>query len=216
MRIKAAYRIFVVFCGVALAATAAARADTLNLVGLGDSLMAGYELAPADAFPVRLEAALKDKGHDVVIANAGVSGDTSTGGLARLDWSVPNGTHAVLLELGANDALRGISPEETRRNIDTIIMRLKDRGIVVLLIGIVSPPNMGDAYAEKFNRIYPDLSKQHDVPLYPFFLDGVALQPELDIGDGMHPNRDGVNVMVSRFLPFAEDLISNISVNIND
>ncbi|MEX3011742.1 arylesterase [Hoeflea sp. TYP-13] len=216
MKIKAAYRIFVVFCGVALGLVGAARAETLNIVGFGDSLMAGYELAPSDAFPSRLEAALKEKGYDVVIANAGVSGDTSTGGLARLDWSIPDGTHAVLLELGANDALRGISPEKTRQNIDEMITRLKERGIVVLLIGIVSPPNMGDDYAEKFNRIYPELSKQHGVPLYPFFLDGVALQPDLDIGDGMHPNPDGVNVMVSRFLPFAEDLIGNIPVKVNE
>ena len=216
MKIKATARYFVVFCAMTLAAIATARADTVNIVGLGDSLMAGYELPPADAFPVRLEEALKAKGYNVTIANAGVSGDTSSGGLARLDWSVPDGTDAVLLELGANDALRGISPEETRRNIDEMITRLKDRDIAVLLIGIVSPPNMGDDYAAKFNRIYPELSQQHQVPLYPFFLDGVALQPELDIGDGMHPNPDGVAVMVSRFLPFAEDLISNMAVKIND
>jgi acyl-CoA thioesterase-1 len=215
MKIKAAAGILVVFCSLALAATVAARAETINIVGFGDSLMAGYELAPSDAFPVQLEAALREKGHNVSIANAGVSGDTSTGGLARLDWSVPDGTHAVLLELGANDALRGISPEETQRNIDEMITRLKDRGIAVLLVGILAPPNMGDEYGDRFNRIYPDLAARHDVPLYPFFLDGVALQPELDIGDGMHPNAKGVAVMVSRFLPFAEDLIGNMPVKIN-
>ena len=215
MKIKAAAGILVAFCSLALAATAPVRAETINIVGFGDSLMAGYELAPSDAFPVQLEAALREKGHDVSIANAGVSGDTSTGGLARLDWSVPDGTHAVLLELGANDALRGISPQETQRNIDEMITRLKDRGIAVLLVGILAPPNMGDDYGDKFNRIYADLAAQHDVPLYPFFLDGVALQPELDIGDGMHPNAKGVAVMVSRFLPFAEDLISNMPVKNN-
>ena len=215
MKIKAAAGILVAFCSLALAATAPVRAETINIVGFGDSLMAGYELAPSDAFPVQLEAALREKGHDVSIANAGVSGDTSTGGLARLDWSVPDDTHAVLLELGANDALRGISPQETQRNIDEMITRLKDRGIAVLLVGILAPPNMGDDYGDKFNRIYADLAAQHDVPLYPFFLDGVALQPELDIGDGMHPNAKGVAVMVSRFLPFAEDLISNMPVKNN-
>lgn len=215
MKIKAAAGILVAFCSFALAATAPVRAETINIVGFGDSLMAGYELAPSDAFPVQLEAALREKGHDVSIANAGVSGDTSTGGLARLDWSVPDDTHAVLLELGANDALRGISPQETQRNIDEMITRLKDRGIAVLLVGILAPPNMGDDYGDKFNRIYADLAAQHDVPLYPFFLDGVALQPELDIGDGMHPNAKGVAVMVSRFLPFAEDLISNMPVKNN-
>lgn len=215
MKIKAAAGILVAFCSLALAATAPVRAETINIVGFGDSLMAGYELAPSDAFPVQLEAALRENGHDVSIANAGVSGDTSTGGLARLDWSVPDGTHAVLLELGANDALRGISPEETQRNIDEMITRLKDRGIAVLLVGILAPPNMGDDYGDRFNRIYADLAARHDVPLYPFFLDGVALQPELDIGDGMHPNAKGVAVMVSRFLPFAEDLISNMPVKIN-
>lgn len=216
MKIKAATRILVAFCGIVLATAMPVRAETINIVGFGDSLMAGYELPPSDAFPVQLEEALREKGHDVAIANAGVSGDTSTGGLARLDWSVPDGTHAVLLELGANDALRGISPQETRRNLDEMITRLKDRGIAVLLIGILSPPNMGDSYAEEFNRIYPELSARHDVPLYPFFLDGVALQPELDIGDGMHPNAKGVSVMVTRFLPFAEDLIRNMPVKIND
>ena len=216
MKIKAASRILLAFCGMALAATVSVRAETINIVGFGDSLMAGYELAPSDAFPVQLEAALRERGHDVSVANAGVSGDTSTGGLARLDWSVPEGTDAVLLELGANDALRGISPAQTRRNLDEMISRLKDRGIAVLLVGIVSPPNMGDSYAQKFNRIYPDLAASHDVPLYPFFLDGVALQPGLDIGDGMHPNAEGVAVMVSRFMPYAEDLISNMPVKIND
>ncbi|MDA4845519.1 arylesterase [Hoeflea poritis] len=211
MIIKAAIRIFVIFCGLALFTAAPARADTVNIVGLGDSLMAGYELDPSDAFPTRLEAALREKGYDVKIANAGVSGDTSSGGLARLDWSVPDGTDAVLLELGANDALRGISPEQTRANIDEIIGRLKDRDIAVLLVGMLSPPNMGDDYAQKFNSIYPELSQEHGIGLYPFFLDGVAAQPSLVLSDGMHPNPKGVEIMVDRFLPLAEALIVNIS-----
>ena len=191
----------------------AARADTLNIVGFGDSLMAGYEpvpLSPSDAFPIKLEAALKANGHDIAIANAGVSGDTSSGGLSRLDWSVPDGTHAVLLELGANDALRGISPEKTRENLDMMIGKLKERGIAVLLIGMLSPPNMGSDYQARFDRIYPELAETHGVALYPFFLDGVAAQSGLDIGDGMHPNPKGVDIMVERFLPYAETLIAEI------
>lgn len=207
MKIKAAVRILAVFCAVILAATGALRAETISIVGLGDSLMAGYELPPSDAFPTKLERALIDKGYDVSITNAGVSGDTSSGGLARLEWSVPDGTDAVLVELGGNDALRGIGPDQTRANIDALITRLKERGIAVLLVGMLAPPNMGDDYGEAFNRIYPELSQQHDVPLYPFFLDGVAAETGLDIGDGMHPNARGVDVMVARFLPYAEDLI---------
>ena len=210
MKNKAMPGILALFCGLLLVVSGAARADTLNIVGFGDSLMAGYELSPSDAFPVKLEAALKANGHDIAIANAGVSGDTSSGGLSRLDWSVPDGTHAVLLELGANDALRGISPEKTRENLDMMIGKLKERGIAVLLIGMLSPPNMGSDYQAQFDRIYPELAETHGVALYPFFLDGVAAQSGLDIGDGMHPNPKGVDIMVERFLPYAETLIAEI------
>ncbi|MCY6383330.1 arylesterase [Hoeflea prorocentri] len=210
MKIKAAVQIFAIFCSMILLASATVRAETVSIVGLGDSLMAGYELPPADAFPSKLEQALVDKGYDISVTNAGVSGDTSSGGLARLDWSVPDGTDAVLVELGANDALRGIGPDQTRANIEAMITRLKERGIAVLLVGMLSPPNMGADYAEAFNRIYPELSRQHGVPLYPFFLDGVAAETGLDIGDGMHPNAKGVDVMVARFLPYAEELIAAV------
>lgn len=211
MTIKVACRIFILFCCFSFAAGSIARADTLQIVGFGDSLMAGYELAPSDAFPVKLEAALKAEGYDVAISNAGVSGDTSTGGLARIDWSVPEGTDAVLLQLGANDALRGLSPENTRQNLDAMIAGLQKRGIAVLLVGMLAPPNMGDDYAERFNTIYPQLAEARAVPLYPFFLDGVAAQSGLDIGDGMHPNPKGVDIMVARFLPYAEELIASIN-----
>lgn len=211
MKIKAALAIFATFWGLALLSQSIARAETVAIVGFGDSLMAGYELAPEDAFPAKLEVALKDKGHDVTIANASVSGDTTSGGLARLDWSVPDGTDAVLLELGANDALRGISPEKTRANLDAMISRLKERGIEVLLVGMLAPPNMGDDYAAGFDTIYPDLAQSHDIALYPFFLDGVAAETGLDIGDGMHPNAKGIDIMVERFLPYAETLIDTVS-----
>lgn len=211
MKIKAALTIFATFWGLLLVSINTANAETVTIVGFGDSLMAGYELSPSYAFPARLEIALKDKGYDVAIANASVSGDTTSGGLARLDWSVPDGTDAILLELGANDALRGISPEKTRANLDAMIARLKDRGIEVLLVGMLSPPNMGTDYATRFDKIYPELAKTHEIALYPFFLDGVAAETGLDIGDGMHPNEKGIDIMVDRFLPYAETLIDNIS-----
>lgn len=210
MKIKVMSAFFAVFWCFSLQASGTAWSQTVNIVGLGDSLMAGYQLPPEDAFPVKLEAALRSRGYDVAIANAGASGDTSSGGLARLDWSVPEGTDAVLLELGGNDALRGISPEQTRDNLDSMIRRLKERDIEVLLIGMLAPPNMGPDYANRFNGIFPELAEAHDVPLYPFFLDGVAAQPGLDLGDGIHPNGKGVDIMVERFLPHAERFLRAI------
>ncbi len=204
-------RIGVLFTIVLLFGTSAAMARTIQLVGLGDSLMAGYELPSELAFAARLEKALRDKGHEVNIINAGVSGDTSADGLARLDWSVADGTDGVILELGANDALRGLPPAETRKNIDAIIMRLKERNIAVLLIGILAPPNMGPDYQQQFNSIYPDLAAKYDLDLYPFFLDGVALDPKLQLKDGMHPNGEGTQVMAKRVLPMAEKFLGKIA-----
>jgi len=183
---------------------AAAIADTYRIVGFGDSLMAGYQLSPGESFPEKLEAALKAKGHDVVIANAGVSGDTSSGGLARLDWSVPDDTDLVILELGANDMLRGIAPEITARNLEEMVARLKARDIDVLLAGMVAAPNLGAAYGDAFNGIYPKLAEKHGLQLYPFFLDGVATQAKLLLADGMHPNAQGVDRMVEGVLPMVE------------
>jgi acyl-CoA thioesterase-1 len=185
----------------AMMVAAAAQARTIMLVGFGDSLMAGYQLPPGDGFPEKLQAALKAKGFDVSVANAGVSGDTTTGGLARIDWSVPDGTDGVILELGANDALRGIAPEESEKNLDQMITRLKERGIAVFLAGMMAPPNMGADYAARFNPIYEKLAKKHGLTLYPFFLDGVVLDASLKIEDGMHPNTKGVEVMVRKMEP---------------
>lgn len=193
-----------------IALSATARAETISLVGFGDSLMAGYQLPPEDAFPARLEKALKEKGLDVTVANAGVSGDTSSGGLARIDWSIPDGTKGVILELGANDALRGIPPEETRKNIEAMIARLKERGIAVLLAGMMAPPNMGADYAARFNPIYPDLAEKYGLELYPFFLDGVVTDAALKLEDGMHPNDNGVGVMVEKALPTVERFIATL------
>lgn len=172
-----------------------------KIVILGDSLSAGYQLAQGEGFPERLQAALKDEGLDVEIIGAGVSGDTTSGGLSRLDWSVPEGTDGVILELGANDALRGLPPKTSRENLDNMIVRLKERGIEVLLAGMLAPPNMGEAYEKEFNGIFSELSEKHNLLLYPFFLDGVLTKSDLLLEDGIHPNAKGVNVMTYRILP---------------
>ncbi|TCS02233.1 arylesterase [Rhizobium sp. BK418] len=188
-----------------------AEARTITLVGFGDSLMAGYQLPPGEGFPEKLQTALKANGIDVSITNAGVSGDTTTGGLARIDWSIPDGTDGVILELGANDALRGIPPEQSEKNLDQMISRLKERGIAVLLAGMMAPPNMGADYAERFNPIYQQLAEKHGVELYPFFLDGVVLDAGLKLDDGMHPNSKGVDVMVEKMAPAVTKFVDTIS-----
>lgn len=209
MSFKAGLLHFIVMVGLVTGAgMARAQEERLQLVGFGDSLMAGYQLAPSESYTAQLEAALKARGHDVIITNAGVSGDTTSGGLSRIDWSVPDGTDGVILELGANDALRGIAPEQSEKNLDAILARLKERNIPVLLAGILAPPNMGGAYAERFNPIYQRLAAKYGVPLYPFFLDGVVTVNGLQLEDGMHPNAKGVGVMVERSLPAVESFIA--------
>lgn len=210
MRFKVAALHFAVIV-FSLIFVTAAEARTINLVGFGDSLMAGYQLSPGDGFPEKMQAALRAEGLDVAIANAGVSGDTTTGGLARIDWSVPDGTDGVILELGANDALRGIAPEESERNLDQMIARLKARGIAVLLAGMLAPPNMGPDYAARFNPIYQKLAEKHGVPLYAFFLDGVVLDAGLKLEDGMHPNAKGVDIMVEKMQPAVTKFVETIS-----
>ncbi len=196
--------------GTVQAQTPAAGAKPLKVVVLGDSLSAGYGLPAAAAFPARLQTALRAKGIAVDIDNAGVSGDTSSGGLGRLDWSVPGGTDAVIVELGANDALRGVDPDLTRKALGEIIQRLQARHISVLLCGMLAPPNYGADYAARFNAIYPDLAKQFGVPLYPFFLDGVAADAALNQADGMHPTAAGVDRIVERILPAVEAFLGGI------
>jgi acyl-CoA thioesterase I len=182
----------------------------IKMVVLGDSLSAGLGLPAAAAFPARLQKALKDRGIDVDMVNAGVSGDTSSGGRDRLDWSVPEGTQAVIVELGANDALRGIDPAITRQALTDIVRRLKARGIAVMLCGMLAPPNFGSDYAARFNTIYPDLAKAFDVPLYPFFLAGVAADPKLNQADGIHPTAEGVDIIVQNMLPMVETFLGPI------
>jgi len=196
---------------VAFAGDVRAAADRpVKIVVLGDSLSAGLGL-PADAvFPARLAQALNAKGIAVSVANAGVSGDTASGGLGRLDWSVPEGTGAVIVELGANDALRGIDPKLTKTALDTVLNKLKERHIAVLLAGMEAPRNMGSDYVRAFDAIYPALASTHPVAFYPFFLDGVATDPNLNQGDGLHPNAAGVDVIVARMLPQVEELIARV------
>jgi acyl-CoA thioesterase-1 len=192
-------------------ARAAANPRPIKIVVLGDSLSAGLGLPASSAFPQRLQKTLESKGIAVDIINAGVSGDTSSGGRDRLDWSVPDDTQAVILELGANDALRGTDPAVTRSALSDILTRLKARGIAVLLCGMVAPPNYGSDYSARFNAIYPDLAKSFGVPLYPFFLEGVAADAKLNQADGLHPTAEGVDVIVGNILPTVQAFLGTIS-----
>ncbi|TGV09200.1 arylesterase [Mesorhizobium sp. M8A.F.Ca.ET.173.01.1.1] len=203
-RFAAGLIVFLAICG----AISSARAEPFKIVGFGDSLMAGFGLGPGQGFTDKLQAALRARGHNVTVADAGVSGDTSSGGLARLDWSVPDGTQLVILELGANDMLRGVSPDITRKNLDAMLGKLKERKIAVLLAGMRAAPNLGADYQNAFDAIFPDLAGKYAVPLYPFFLDGVAGQPTLQLEDGLHPNAGGVDLMVERILPTVEKAIA--------
>ncbi|MGE3874463.1 MAG: arylesterase [Parvibaculaceae bacterium] len=201
---------FALLLGLFLAASPL-QAQTIHVLALGDSLTAGLGLDPAQAFPARLEAALKARGHDIVIANAGVSGDTSAAGADRLDWSLAPETDAVIVELGSNDALRGIDPAETEKALDRILSALAARKLPVLLAGMLAPRNLGADYGKKFDAIFPRLAQKHGVLFYPFFLDGVAAEPAFNQPDGLHPNSKGVDMIVARILPITEDLVGQVS-----
>ncbi len=194
----------------ATAQTAAPAPLPLKIVAFGDSLSAGYGLPAGAAFPVQLQAALKARGITIEMTNASVSGDTAQGGLDRLDWSVPDGTDAVILELGANDALRGFDTALTKAALDAIVTKLKARGIAVLLCGMRAPPNLGPEYVARFDALYRDLAAKHGVMLYPFFLDGVAGERRLNLPDGIHPTAEGVKVIVERILPVTEAFLASI------
>lgn len=187
---------------------AAERNAEVRILVLGDSLSAGYGLAAAEAFPAQLERALHEAGQRVRVINAGVSGDTTSGGLARLDWALAEHPQLVIVQLGANDALRGLDPALAKANLDAILTRLKRDGVRVLLTGMRAPRNLGPAYYTKFDSLYRDLAKKHQVPLDPFFLEGVALRPELNLADGLHPNPKGVAVIVKRLLPQVCNLLA--------
>ncbi|MCO5070403.1 MAG: arylesterase [Rhizobiaceae bacterium] len=213
MPFKRLFAVFAFLATVVIGTGAQAFAEPYRIVGFGDSLMAGYQLGPGESFPEKLQAALTAKGLDVEVIGAGVSGDTTSGGLARLDWSVPDGTDLVILELGANDMLRGIAPDLTEKNLDSMLARLRDRNIGVLLAGMLAAPNLGPDYAQAFNGLYDRLAQKYDVPLYPFFLDGVAGERSLVQSDGMHPTAEGIDIMVERMLPTVEKVIDASSGN---
>ena len=182
----------------------------VRILVLGDSLASGFGLEPGQSFPERLETALRKAGHKVRILNAGVAGDTTAGGLARLDWSLATKPDAVIVELGGNDGLRGIDPRTTRDNLDALLDKLKSRRIPTLLAGMVAPPNMGRKYGKAFNAVFPNLARKHDVAFYPFILEGVAGRNDLNQDDGIHPNQAGVAIMVDRLLPHVVRLIRTL------
>jgi len=206
-RYVAAAWLFNAMLALATLPGAAVAETSTRILALGDSLTAGYGLAAEDAFPAQLERALTAKGYDAQVLNAGVSGDTTAGGLARLDWSLTEKPDYAIVALGGNDGLRGIDPAATRANLAAIIGRLKTAGVRVLLAGMYAPPNLGREYGAEFNRLFPDLARAHEVALYPFLLEGVAANPELNQPDGIHPNARGVAVMVKMILPAVEALI---------
>jgi acyl-CoA thioesterase-1 len=201
-------RVLLVAITVLLAGIPAGAAK-LSILAFGDSLTAGYGLPPGEGFPEKLEQALKKSGLDVRVVNAGVSGDTSTAGLERLDWVLTGEIDGAIVELGANDALRGIDPERTRSALSEIITKLRSRNIPVLLAGMRAPRNLGPDYVERFDALYPELARRPGVIYYPFFLEGVAANPGLNQPDGMHPNAEGVETIVQRILPKVEELIAS-------
>lgn len=205
-------KLFAALALVVLTAAGAAAAP-VTVLALGDSLTAGLGVGPSEAFPARLEAALKAKGHDVRVINAGVSGDTAADGAARLDWALAEPVDAVIVELGANDALRGLPVAQAEQALDRLLSALAAKKLPVLLAGMRAPPNMGAEYQTAFDGMYQRLADKHGVPLYPFFLDGVAADPKLNQADGMHPNPAGVDVIVARILPSVEQLLGKAGGN---
>ena len=191
------------------AAPGAAESQAVRILAFGDSLVHGYGLATQDSFPVQLERALRDAGHPVEVLNGGNSGDTTAAGLARLDWALSDRPDLAIVELGGNDGLRGIDPEETYRNLDAILTRLAADDIPVLFTGMLAPRNLGADYADAFDAVFPRLAAAHGVAFYPFFLDGVAMRPELNQPDGIHPNAAGVARVVERILPSVVRLIES-------
>jgi acyl-CoA thioesterase I len=206
----AGFRLLPIALVLALAVQASAAADPVRILAFGDSLTAGYGLSQGEGFTAQLEAALAEAGVEAEVINGGVSGDTTAGGLARLDWALADDPDLVILELGANDGLRGLDPAETRANLDAILTRLREADVAVLFAGMLAPPNLGPEFGKAFNAIYPELAERHDVALFPFFLDGVATDPALNQADGIHPNRAGVAVIVERILPYLLPIIEGL------
>ncbi|HXF54184.1 MAG TPA: arylesterase [Hyphomicrobiaceae bacterium] len=211
VRLRLAVAVGQLVLAAALLAPASAVAERpIRIIAFGDSLVAGYRLPNGEAFPAQLQKALQNKGYPVEVVASGVSGDTTGAGLARIDWALADSADAVILELGANDALRGIDPAVTRRNLEAIIERIEAKGAKILLAGMKAPRNWGSEYVKKFEAIYPELADKHRLVLYPFFLEGVALDPALILDDGLHPNAKGVARIVAGILPSVEKLIAEI------
>jgi acyl-CoA thioesterase-1 len=209
MKLPALIAATLLLAGMGVPVAKAETGETV-IVALGDSLTAGLGLAQDESFPAVLERALKRRGHDVTVVNAGVSGDTAEAGLGRLDWALPDDAAAVIVELGANDALQGLPPAGTKQALENIIKRVRARGLPILLAGMEAPPNMGKDYAEAFGAIYPELAAKYDLLLYPFFLDGVAMEDGLKLNDGMHPNAKGVDRIVEGITPKVEELLARV------
>ena len=191
-------------------ASTSAVAKPVRLLAFGDSLTAGYMLPHADGFAAKLEAALRRQGHDVTVIDGGVSGDTTTGGLARLDWTLGPGADAVIIELGANDMLRGVDPKIAETNLGKMIARFKGKNVKVLLAGMRATPSLGKDYADAFDPIYARLAKRYDVPLYPFFVEGIMGDPSQHLADGLHPNAQGVDTIVAHILPSVDALVKSV------
>ena len=206
--VSSAIRLLSIIATLSIFPAFTAATEPLRILALGDSLTAGYGLKPADGFTAQLQRSLEARGVSVTVLNAGVSGDTTAGGLARLDWALGDRPDVVILALGANDGLRAVNPKVTRANLAEILQRLRSEALPVLLAGIYAPPNLGTEYASEFNRIYPELAAQYGTLLYPFFLDGVAAVPELNQADGLHPNAEGVAVLVRRITPYVMQLLA--------
>lgn len=202
------------FNGLLLLAASPGKAETpVKVVAFGDSLTAGFLLKPDESFPAQLAGALAAKGYTVEMSNAGVSGDTTAAALERFDWAIPPGTEAVILELGANDALRGQPPAEAKANLEAIITRLKERNITILLAGMRAPTNWGPDYQRAFDAMYTDLATRHGLILYPFFLEGVALDKSLNLDDGLHPNAKGIARIVENIMPKVEELLRQVKAS---
>ncbi|WP_319531505.1 arylesterase [uncultured Cohaesibacter sp.] len=200
-----------VFLALILAISQARAAETTRILVFGDSLSAGYQLPDGEGFTGQLQDALVEAGLEVEVVNAAVSGDTTASGLSRLDWSTPEGIDLVLLELGANDALQGLPVDRAKANLASMIEKFRQKGAKVALMGMRSPPNMGKDYVTAFDAIYPDLAEQHEIPLYPFFLEDVAGQPSLNLADGIHPTTEGISIIVKNVAPFVQDIVKTLN-----
>lgn len=203
-------RLLTIIAALGLPTGSASESGAVRILALGDSLTAGFGLRPEEGFTAQLQAALQARDLKAVVLNAGVSGDTTAGGLARLEWALGDQPDMVILALGANDSLRGLNPDVTKANLEQILQRLQAKRLPVLLAGIYAPPNLGKAYTAQFNAIYPQLAERYRVLFYPFFLDGVAAKPELNQADGIHPNAEGVAIIVERITPYVLRLIGSL------